>query len=90
MLEELPPSQRIRSRVRTISLNAIFNKGSLLAGEEALRLSLVGKVDYDEPGADRDNLGQKSFNDLIRNQLPPGVFAMGQSYKYPLPASHAT
>ena len=65
-MEELGPSQRIWNRIPAIIFNSLFHEVGIGRAEEPFSLCLVGKVNYDEPGGDGNELSKKSFNDLLR------------------------
>lgn len=56
VLEELGPCQRVGLRVSSVDFDARFDKIRLTSGEKLFPLSLVGKVDDEEPGDDGDDL----------------------------------
>lgn len=64
VLEELGPCQRVGLSVSSVDFDARFDEIRLTSREKLFPLSLVGKIDYEEPGDDGDDLCQQTLNDL--------------------------
>src|SRR5690348_6000243 len=89
MVEELGPGQSVRNSVTAVVFDALLDIFSISYAEEAFLFGLVGEVDDDEPRCDGDNLGNKTFNDLLQVRVG-WLFSTESTHKDPLPASDTT
>lgn len=66
--EKHGPRQCIGFRISSVDLNPLLHKVCLGSSEKALFVSLIRKVNNEEPCADRHDLGEKSFYNLVECQ----------------------